>query len=504
MKRRIFLKGVAGASLAAPFLASLQTPAKAQTTAPKRVVIFYTNNGCLTNRWFPTVENGAIDSAALTGKTLEPLADITKKLLFPRGLGMFPKGNVTINGVTYFDPHDQGMATKLTCAPIDSENKHYALGRSLDHQIAEMFNPIAKTPLVLSVGFVGSDVKQVLSYKAAGEPYLGETKPSNVYSTLSGLFGTGSTGTPTEADYRVKQGKSVIDLVKGDLETFQRLPMSGDDQSKVTSWLELLRETEVGVVTAACNEGAVEQLGITEEEVTASRGGGPGGGSNQTSFEVVGDTMLKLIALTMMCDANRSIIMQWPGFATFDWLGHTKDHHGLSHRVGSAAVTGPCLDGVIEMINQIDQWYAGRYSKLVHLIESVQEGEGVTMLDNSAVMWLPELADGNAHNNNNLPIVIAGSMGGYLKQGVSVQLETGKTLGTGDSEAACKNPGDEVSFITGSRGGEVPINKLYVTLLNGMGVNPETNEKFTEFGMADTNKIEDGITKPGELTDLLA
>jgi hypothetical protein len=247
----------------------------------------------------------------------------------------------------------------------------------------------------------------------------------------------------------------------------------------------------------------VTQLGIEESEV-ASGGRPSGGGGNQNSFEVVGDTMLKLIALTMMCDANRSIIMQWPGFATFDWLGHTKDHHGLSHRVGSAAVSGTCVDGVIEMINQIDQWYAGRYSKLVHLINSVQEGEGATMLDNSAVIWLPELADGNAHNNNNLPIVIAGSLGGYLKQGASVQLETGKTLGTGDSEASCKNPGDQVSFNTGSRGGEVPINKLYVTLLNGMGMNPETNAPFTDFGMCDTNKPEDGITKPGELTELLA
>ena len=58
------------------------------------------------------------------------------------------------------------------------------------------------------------------------------------------------------------------------------------------------------------------------------------------------------------------------------------------------------------------------------------------MLDNSVVMWLPELADGNAHNNNNLPIVIAGSAGGYLKQGVSMNLDT-KTLGTGNSEASC-------------------------------------------------------------------
>jgi hypothetical protein len=70
------------------------------------------------------------------------------------------------------------------------------------------------------------------------------------------------------------------------------------------------------------------------------------------------------------------------------------------------------------------------------------------MLDNSAVMSLPQLADGNVHNVNNLPIVIAGSSGGYLKQGASVNLE-GAALGTGNSEASCTAPGDESQLNTG-------------------------------------------------------
>jgi len=109
VKRRLFLKGVGGASLAAPFLPSLMAPrtARAATNGPQRLVIFYTNNGCLTNRWFPktTSETAAVDAAALTGTTLQPLSDLAGKLLFPRGLAMYPKG--TVNG--YFDPHDQGM-----------------------------------------------------------------------------------------------------------------------------------------------------------------------------------------------------------------------------------------------------------------------------------------------------------------------------------------------------------------------------------------------------------
>ena len=126
------------------------------------------------------------------------------------------------------------------------------------------------------------------------------------------------------------------------------------------------------------------------------------------------------------------------------------------------------------------------------------------MLDNSAVMWLPELADGNAHNNNNLPIVIAGSAGGYLKQGVSVNLDT-KTLGTGNSEASCTNGNTSVGFNTGSNTGNVPLNKLYVTLLNALGAkDPTTGGEITTFGAMDTSDVSKGITNPGELTALKA
>src|SRR5690606_11718622 len=194
-------------------------------------------------------------------------------------------------------------------------------------------------------------------------------------------------------------------------------------------------------------------LGISEDDVKAAsgRGGGRGGGfggfDTGTAFTLGGDMMIKLIALTMMCDTNRVIIMQWPGFVTFNFDGmtHEYDHNGLSHRNGSAAVGGECVPGVLDMIAEIDNWYAKRYAKLVETINSITEDDGRTMLDNSAVMWLPELADGNAHNNNNLPIVIAGSAGGYLKTGVSVNVEGG-TLGTGDSEASCSGEGGMAGF----------------------------------------------------------
>jgi len=505
----MFLKGVGGAALATPFLSSVYGPRKATAaslaTDPRRLVIFYTQNGCLTNRWFPTVEDGPITESALEGTTLAGLAPFASKLLFPRGLAMYPRGNIAVNGIEYFDPHDQGMGSKLTCAPINPEGSHYALGRSLDHVAAELVNPGRNGPLVLSVmnlSFGGMpDVKQTLSYSAPEEPYSAESNPANVYRSLTEVFVGGD---PTsEADYRVAQGQSIIDLVRDDLETFQRLNMSASDRQRVQDWLDLLRDTERQVVSAACNADTAALLGIDETAVNAASGG-RGFVDIGTAFTLGGDMMLNLIALTMMCDTNRSIVMHWPGFVTFSWDGleHTYDHHGLSHRNGSAAVGGTCVDGVLDRIAEIDQWYAARYVKLVELLDSIPEGD-VKLLDNAAVMWLPELADGNAHNNNNLPIVIAGSAGGYLRQGVSVNLDSGE-LGTGNSEADCASSGDDVGFGTGSNRGNAPLNKLYVTLLNAIGATQADGSPVTEFGVVDSNDLDAGITKPGGLEALEA
>jgi Protein of unknown function (DUF1552) len=520
VKRRLFLKGVAGASLAAPFLGSLYPrTAKAAGTGPQRLVIFYTNNGCLTNRWFPKVENGAIDAAALAGTTLAPLSDVANKLLFPRGLALYPKG--TVNG--YFDPHDQGMGSKLTCAPIKPDGDHYATGPSLDWLAASLVNPGTKSPLVLSVGNAFANVKGIVSYKPGALPtdmptaYSPEVNPKNVYTALTGLF-QGST--PTAADYRVMQGKSIIDLCRADIDALAAKNMSMKDKQRLSDWKSLMRQVETTVVptTKACNATSATSLGITDAALTAA-----GKRDTKTAYTLGIDMMINLIGLTMMCDANRMIILQMPGFVTFSGIEtpmptgpvmmmHTSDHHGLSHRNGSVAVGGTCAEGVIENINQIDTFYTSKYSKLVHMLNSIDEN-GAPMLDNSMVMWLPELADGNAHNNNNLPIVIAGSAGGYLKQGASVNLDT-RTLGTGNSEASCSAGNTSVGFNTGSNTGTVPLNKLYVTLLNALGAKANADgvavaggtAPVTKFGVMDYTDAAGtpGIKNPGELTSLKA
>jgi hypothetical protein len=518
MNRRVFLRGIGGAAVAAPFLPSVwEKTAKAQSAPPKRLVIFFTHNGCLTNRWFPKVTNGALTADALAGGTLAPLTPYIGKLLFPRGY----RSMNSYGAGQSIDPHDQAMGSKLTCATIDQNNKRYATAASLDHVIAKQINPgTNKSPLVLSVGAASTGIKEVLSFSEPGVAYPAIVNPTTVYNQLTGVFGTGGTA---EAAWRIRRRQSALDLVKGDLTRYQSLRMSKVDSDRLSAWADLLRTTETGMMSAGmCSRPTAEAqpFNVTQSTVMAGSptgritlgnvlGNTPNAEGDRNlaiSYTTGGDIFLNLIALSMMCDTNRMIMMLYPGYVTFNWDGimHTHEHHGLSHRTGDFTVGGACgVAGVLDMLWAIDKWYAGKYAKLVGLLDSIQEGNG-KLLDNTATMWLPELSDGAAHNLNNLPIVIAGGAGGYLKQGQVVNVDTG-TPQAGGSENSCANGGNIGN--TGSSGGMVPINRLYVTLMNAVGCTANGmpgGGKVTQFGQFDGMSASGGITKPGEETKLMA
>src|SRR6185503_12530265 len=264
------------------------------------------------------------------------------------------------------DPHDQAVGSKLTCATIDSANKRYATAASLDHVIAKQINPGGKTPLVLSVGATSTSIKEILSFSGPGTAFPAIVNPTTVYNQLTGVFGTGST-TPTQADWRVRRGQSAIDLVKADLTRYKSLRMSGADQKRVQDWLDLLRTTETGIMTAtSCSKPTAEgaPFMVTQSNVTAGSptgkitlgsvlGNTPNAEGDKNlaiSYTLGTDLMINLIALSMMCDMNRSIILLFPGYVTFNWdnIMHTHEHHGLSHRTGDFTVGGACgVDGVL-------------------------------------------------------------------------------------------------------------------------------------------------------------
>lgn len=88
LNRRVFLKGLGGAVVAAPFLGSVgqRGVRAASVQPPARLIAMFTHYGCLTNRFFPEKSHGELAAADLEPTTLAPLAPFAKKLLLPRGI----------------------------------------------------------------------------------------------------------------------------------------------------------------------------------------------------------------------------------------------------------------------------------------------------------------------------------------------------------------------------------------------------------------------------------
>src|SRR6186713_1377543 len=462
LNRRLFLRGLGGAVVAAPFLSSVQErAAKAQSLpsdVPKRLIVMFTHYGCLTNRWFPAKSHGALTSADLEGTTLKHLAPYASKLLMPRGIRGMNEWSFGGELGQTTDPHTQVVGSYFTCYPV-SGGKFDAMptGRSLDHIAAEQVNRDGAAPLFIQVGGVRNDTQSAISYSNAGEAFPGIGTPTSIYNNLTNLFGQDSPDTMTPDSYQVARGKSVIDIVRDDLSSLQRINMSQSDAKKVSDWVDLLHETSqpIAEIAAQCTQATADELGAS----------GSAGGNLGTASPL----MMNLAVLSAICDANRVIFLKFPGAVTFNWDGitHNYDTHGISHRGGTANMGDGCVPDVLNMIQEIDDWYAQKFAFLVGQLDSFDEGD-VKLLDNTATVWFNELSDGNSHNLNNLPILQAGSCGGYFKTGQAINVEGAKTdLTRGHSEEDCAN-GQSTNLDgvgTPATVASMPVNKYFCNLL---------------------------------------
>ena len=81
-----------------------------------------------------------------------------------------------------------------------------------------------------------------------------------------------------------------------------------------------------------------------------------------------------------------------------------------------------------------------QFARFLTKLKSIKEGEG-TLLDNCMIVYGGAIGDGNRHNHDNLPILLAGQGGGTLTPARHVKL-----------------------------GKETPMTNLYLSMLDRMGV----------------------------------
>jgi hypothetical protein len=479
LRRRAFLRGAGGVIVGLPFLESLAAPAPAQAQgegAIKRFGVFFCCNGVNMERWFPAGSYGALTAEALTGTANEPLALLASKLLFPRGLHMSPRGYGQDGGGG--DDHGKGMAHKLT-ASFASDDDWIARGESIDYAIARQINPgpegARRPPLNLMVGYSGGfRGLDYVSYSGPGSAVQAINNPWTAYKQFMNLGA--SMGSMEMAMRIAERRQSVLDVVTEQFNDLKRGPLSKADRDKLELHFTNIRNLEDAASRAAvsCMDAGV----ATRAQEYEGRGEGEEFEGQYADYVKLTELQLDIYALALACDYTRVATFHFDrgsGGPTFKWDGmnHEYNHHKLSH---GTTCDGGCEDPVAgygDMLFNIDRWHQKMFARLLTTLDGYTEEGGRTVLENSAILYANELSDGKAHSFMDLPFIVAGSAGGYFKQGQYIEL----------GEAG------------GSDNDKAPHNKLLTTLVNSMGI---AMERFgTDDSAAET-------MQPGQYEQLLA
>ena len=413
--RRNFLRGVGGAAIAMPLLSSLgcsETSSRegerlgraslADNGFPKRLVCVYTPNG---NFAFPK-------SLDLAGTQYEALTPFKDKLLFLSGLDLLSQNNAP------GEPHQQGMAL-LTGRRLNMGNMvggdgslaGWASGISLDEEIAGVIsanNPQRALHMgVQSTNYGGTEVRTVISYKGADQPNANETNPWTMFDDVFANLGADPTGAAKLKNRR----KSVLDLV--DKQYAGLAPKLGaDDKKKLEQHLDAVRELEKRLDKPGTQLGGscqLPDLGVAVDP------------KDPNNFPLVAQHFMDMTAMALACDITRVVTLQFSAATNnrpYPWLMYddgtgakpiTDDEHSLGHQPDTDSTSWGKL-------NVIRHWYGEQFAYLVGLLDKIPEGDG-TMLDNTAILFMSEIARGNTHSHMDMPFFIAGSAGGYFKTG---------------------------------------------------------------------------------------
>lgn len=387
LSRRTLLRSAAGAAIALPWLEAF-----GQTAPVKRLVLFFSANGTVYDRWAPTQTAAGLQLSPI----LAPLESLKSKLLV--------LGNVDVKSAAFGvgDGHGKGIGHLWTGTEMwgdpSGANVWWAGGPSVDQVAADSIG--GTTPLrslELGVQVQAAKVWDRMSYRGSAQPLPPELDPRAAFDRLFGSFG----GDPLAAQKRRARQKSVLDGVQAELAALQP-KVSGDDKVRLDAHLTSVRELERRLDSASIPAVSCLQPSRPDPLVL----------TDPTLFETIGRAQMDLLAMALACDLTRVASLQYSSSTSavvFRWLGATADHHELSHKADDDLPAQATLEA-------IHRWYATQFAYLVGRLDALAEGTG-SVLDHALIAWGNELGKGNNHSHTQVPFVLAGGAGGALRTG---------------------------------------------------------------------------------------
>ncbi|NND99626.1 MAG: DUF1552 domain-containing protein [Pirellulaceae bacterium] len=228
------------------------------------------------------------------------------------------------------------------------------------------------------------------SYTENGSMIPPESSPSRLFAKL---FIDDSQQERQLQASRVRQGRSIMDLVGDDAKSLQRELGTGD-RDRLDAYFTSVRDLEKRM---AANE---QWAKLPKPKVDAKRPVDIGSPSDLIGRQRM---MSSVIKLALETDSSRYITFHIPGAGgVIPIEGVEEGYHGLSHHGRDEEKLAQLALIEIELIKQ--------WGEFLRSLQATGEGAG-SLLDHTAVFLTSNLGNASNHDNRNMPVLLAG--GGF-------------------------------------------------------------------------------------------
>lgn len=429
LSRRTVLRGL-GTALTLPLLdamgATRSASAAEDTTRPLRAAFLYVPNGKHMPDWTPAQEGTNFELPWI----LEPLKELQGDFSILSGLAQM-KANANGDGP---GDHARALATFLTGTQAKkTSGADIRAGVSVDQLAAAQLGRNTRyASLEIGADAGGQSGNCDSGYSCAyssniawrndTQPVPKETNPKLIFERL---FTNGREGESDEA--RAKReafNRSVLDFVRDDAQRLQG-QLGVSDRRKLDEYLTAIRELEQRIARAA-KVLDPKSLGVTKPTGVPS--------SYEDHLRLLAD----LLVLAFQTDTTRVstfVFANEGSNRSYAFMNVPEGHHDLSHHGRDK--------GKQEKIRQINRFHVTQLAYFLKKMKDTKEGDS-NLLDRSMIVYGSGIGDGDAHNHDNLPILLAGRGGGAIQQGRHLKYPR-----------------------------HTPLNNLYLAMLDRMGAKVE-------------------------------
>jgi len=396
LSRRGLLRG-ASAVVALPLLDAM-TPAFAATRkAIPRLVFMYVPNGVNMAMWTPQGTGKGFEFSP-TLAALEPFRERVNVL---SGLALHAADRMNDGA----GDHSRAMAGFLSGCHA-KRGGELQLGITADQVAARSLgkdNLLPSLELAIDNRYVAAlcdegytcAYSNTLSWSSATTPLPMENNPRLVFDRLFG-----DSGDPQQRAIRLRRERSILDYFTGEMQQLQS-DVGNADKHRLEQYFESIREVERRLQKTEAQNGSSPMFAAEISRPLAA----------PEQFQDHIRLMFDLQVLAFQADITRVstlMVAREISERSYPEIGVPDGHHSISHHDNNSEK--------LAKLAKIDAYHVEQLAYFMNKLQQTKDGEA-SLLDNSMILYGGGISNGNLHNHDHLPALVAGGGAGQLTGG---------------------------------------------------------------------------------------